>query len=180
MSAKVFYNTLNILSDVKIPKDTGEFRLVDRKVIDVINNLPEHNKFLRGLFSWVGFNQTPYYYERKPRSGGKSKFTLKKMINLAKDGIFSFSTKPLEVIGKLGIMSIILSFSILIYFVVSYFIDSSNLVRGWTSLMVAITFFSGVQLMSLWIIAQYIGKIYEESKDRPQYIIERKINIENI
>lgn len=101
LTAKMFYQTLNALSDVDIPKDTGDFRLVDRKVIDVINSLPEHNKFLRGLFSWVGFRQTPFEYERKERFAGKTKYPLKKMLKLASDGIISFSTKPLKIVGGL-------------------------------------------------------------------------------
>lgn len=101
LTAKMFYQTLNALSDVDIPKDTGDFRLVDRKVVDVINELPEHNKFLRGLFSWVGFKQTPFEYERKERFAGETKYPLKKMLKLASDGIISFSTKPLKMVGGL-------------------------------------------------------------------------------
>ena len=176
LSAKLFYSTLNMLSDVEIPKDTGEFRLVDRKIIDVINNLPEHNKFLRGLFSWVGFKQVPYEYERKERVKGETKFTLRKMLRLAKDGIFSFSTKPIESIGKLGLFCILVSFVFLIYILVLYMLQSESLVRGWSSIVFVVTFFSGIQLLSLWIMAQYIERIYDESKNRPNYIIERKIN----
>ena len=109
LTASMFYKTLNALSDVEIPKDTGDFRLVDRKVVDVINSLPEHNKFLRGLFSWVGFKQTPFEYERKERFAGKTKYPLKKMLKLAQDGIFSFSTKPLRIVGTMGIISIAIS-----------------------------------------------------------------------
>lgn len=101
LTAKMFYQTLNALSDVDIPKDTGDFRLVDKKVVDVINELPEHNKFLRGLFSWVGFKQTPFEYERKERFAGETKYPLKKMLKLASDGIISFSTKPLKMVGGL-------------------------------------------------------------------------------
>ena len=115
LTAKMFYNTLNALSDVEIPKDTGDFRLVDRKVVDVINSLPEHNKFLRGLFSWVGFEQKAFEYERKERFAGKTKYPLKKMLKLASDGIIGFSTKPLKAIGLFGILSIVISFCILIY-----------------------------------------------------------------
>ena len=115
LSAKIFYQTLNALSDVEIPKDTGDFRLVDRKVVDVINSLPEHNKFLRGLFSWVGFKQKAYEYERQERVAGKTKYPLKKMLKLASDGIISFSTKPLKIVGALGIISIVISMIILIY-----------------------------------------------------------------
>ena len=119
-TAKMFYKTLNALSDVEIPKDTGDFRLVDRKVVDTINSLPEHNKFLRGLFSWVGYKQIPFQYERKERFAGKTKYPLKKMLKLASDGIISFSTKPLKIVGGLGIISIVISFILLIYALISY------------------------------------------------------------
>lgn len=177
LTAKMFYKTLNALSDVEIPKDTGDFRLVDKKVIDVVNSMPEHNKFLRGLFSWVGFKQTAFEYERKERFAGKTKYPLKKMLKLATDGIISFSTKPLKIVGGLGIISIILSLAILIYSLISYIFELNNLTAGWTSIMVAITLFSGVQLLSIWIISEYIARIYDETKNRPQYIIDRKINI---
>ena len=120
-TAKMFYKMLNKLSDVEIPRDTGDFRLADRKVVDVINSMPEHNKFLRGLFSWVGFKQVPFEYERKERFAGKTKYPLKKMLKLAADGIISFSTKPLKLVGGLGIISIIISILILIYSIISYF-----------------------------------------------------------
>lgn len=175
-TAKMFYKTLNALSDVEIPKDTGDFRLVDRKVVDTINSLPEHNKFLRGLFSWVGYKQTPFMYERKERFAGDTKYPLKKMLKLASDGIISFSTKPLKLVGALGIISIVISVLLLIYALVSYIFNLNNLSAGWTSIMVAITFFSGIQLMSIWIIAEYVGRIYDETKQRPQYIIDKKIN----
>ena len=177
-TAKIFYKTLNALSDVEIPKDTGDFRLVDRKVVDTINSLPEHNKFLRGLFSWVGYKQIPFQYERKERFAGKTKYPLKKMLKLASDGIISFSTKPLKIVGGLGILSIVISFILLIYALISYIFKLNNLSAGWTSLMLGITFFEGVQLLSLWIMSEYIARIYDESKNRPQYIIEKKINIE--
>ena len=176
LTAKMFYNTLNALSDVEIPKDTGDFRLVDRKVVDTINSLPEHNKFLRGLFSWVGYKQYAYEYERQERFAGKTKYPLKKMIKLASDGIISFSSKPIKLVGALGIFSIFISIAILIYALVSYAFRLNNLSAGWTSIMVAITFFAGVQLLSLWVISEYIGRIYEESKGRPQYVIDKKIN----
>ena len=178
LTAKMFYKTLNALSDVEIPKDTGDFRLVDRKVVDVINQMPEHNKFLRGLFSWVGFEQIPYEYERQERFAGKTKYPLKKMIKLASDGIMGFSTKPLKLVGGLGIISIVISIIILIYAVLSYTFKWNNLTAGWTSIMVTMTFLSGIILLSLWMIGEYIIRIYSESKGRPQYIIKKKINID--
>lgn len=176
-TAKMFYKILNGLSDVKIPKDTGDFRLADKKVIEVINSLPEHNKFLRGLFSWVGFKQVPFEYERQERFAGKTKYPLKKMLKLAGDGIISFSTKPLRLIGGLGVVSIFISIILLIYTLISY-IFASDLEAGWTSMMVAITFFAGVQLISIWMMSEYIARIYDDTKKRPEYIISKKINIE--
>ena len=178
LTAKMFYRTLNALSDVEIPKDTGDFRLVDKKVIDVINTMPEHNKFLRGLFSWVGFQQKAYFYEREERKAGKTKYPFQKMWKLASDGIISFSTKPLKIVGGLGCVTIILSIAILIYSLVSYAFQLNHLTPGWTSIMVAITLFSGVQLVSIWIISEYIARIYDETRHRPEYIIAKKINIE--
>ena len=176
-TAKAFYDTLNKLSDVEIPKNTGDFRLVDKKVVDVINSLPEHNKFLRGLFSWVGFNQYAYEYERKERFAGKTKYPLKKMLKLASDGIIGFSTKPLKIVWGLGIFSVLVSIVILIYAIVSYANKLNNLVPGWTSIMCTMTFLGGMILISLWMIGEYIGRIYDEAKGRPQYIVKKTINV---
>ena len=121
LTAQMFYSFLNAMSEVEIPKNTGDFRLVDRKVIDVINSLPEHNKFLRGLFSWVGFEQKEFLYNRPKRELGKTKYPLKKMFKLASDGILSFSSKPLKLVGLLGILSITFSIVVLIYSLCSYF-----------------------------------------------------------
>ena len=176
LSAKLFYQILNALSDTEIPKDTGDFRLVDRKVVDTINNMPEHNKFLRGLFSWVGYKQIPFEYEREERFAGKTKYPLRKMLKLASDGIISFSTKPLKLVGLLGFISIVISILILIYALLSYFLKLNQLSDGWIYIMVAIIFFPGVQLLSIWIMSEYIGRIYDETKQRPQFIINKKIN----
>ena len=178
LTAKAFYATLNKLSDVEIPKDTGDFRLVDRKVVDVVNSLPEHNKFLRGLFSWVGFKQYPYEYERKERFTGKTKYPLKKMLKLAKDGIIGFSTKPLKIVGGLGILSVVVSIIILIYAILSFAFSWNNLTAGWTSIMCTMTFLGGIILISLWMIGEYIARIYDETKQRPQYIVDKTINID--
>jgi dolichol-phosphate mannosyltransferase len=178
LTAKMFYKTLNALSDVEIPKDTGDFRLVDRQVVDVINSLPEHNKFLRGLFSWVGFEQKAFEYERKERFAGKTKYPLKKMLKLASDGIIGFSTKPLKMIGKLGMFTMFISFCLLIYAILSFIFKWNYLTPGWTSIMVVVTFFSSIILISLWMMGEYISRIYDESKARPQYIIKKKINID--
>ena len=162
---------------MEIPKDTGDFRLVDKKVVDVINSLPEHNKFLRGLFSWVGFRQIPFEYERKERFAGKTKYQLKKMLKLAYDGIIGFSSKPLKIIGGMGITSIVMSFLILLYFLLALAFGWWRLSLECNVLIIIMTFFAGIQLLALWIVSEYISRIYDESKGRPQYIIDKKINI---
>ena len=172
LTAKLFYKTLNALSETEIPKDTGDFRLVDR-----INMFPEHNKFLRGLFSWVGYKQIPYEYERKERFAGSTKYPLKKMLKLAGDGILSFSTKPLKMVGILGMFSILISFVILIYAILSFVFKWNQLTAGWTSIIVTVTFFAGVQLLSIWIMSEYLARIYDESRGRPQFIIDKMYNI---
>lgn len=178
LTAKLFYNTLNALSETEIPKNTGDFRLVDRRVVDCINLLPEHNKFLRGLFSWVGYKQIPYEYERQERFAGKTKYPFRKMIKLAGDGILSFSTKPLKLVGILGMISLFISFAILLYAILSFLFKWNSLVPGWTSIMLTVTFFAGVQLLSIWIMSEYIARIYDESRNRPQYIIDQTYNIQ--
>ena len=179
LTAKAFYSMLNSLSDVEIPKNTGDFRLVDRKVVDVVNSLPEHNKFLRGLFSWVGFKQYAYEYERKERFAGKTKYPLKKMLKLASDGIIGFSMKPIKAIGVLGCISIFVSIIIMIVGIVSFASGKHFLTNGWASIMFTMTFLAGILLLSLAIMGEYIARIYDEAKERPQYIIDKTINIDN-
>ena len=176
-TAKMFYKILYSLSDVKIPKDTGDFRLADRKVVDVINSLPEHNKYLRGLFSWSGFRQKGLKYDRDERKYGKTKYPLRKMLKLAYDGIFSFSNKPLKIIGTLGIVSVLISFIIFMYAILSYIFKWNNLIAGWASIITCISFFAGIQLISIWIMSEYISRIYDETRNRPEYIIDKKINV---
>lgn len=177
-TAKLFYKVLDNLSEVRIPRDTGDFRLIDRKVADVLRNLTEHNRFLRGLVAWSGFRQTPIEYERDERFAGETKYPLKKMIRFAADGIISFSAKPLKLITGLGIFSVIVAFCIMIYAVASFLFSSIKTEPGWTSLMVTVTFIGGVQLISVGVLGEYIARMYDESKNRPLYIIDKKINIE--
>ena len=176
LTAKMFYKVLNQMADVTIPKDTGDFRLIDKKVVEDINNMPEQGKFMRGLISWCGYSQKEYRYDRKERFAGKTKYPLKKLFKLSKDAIFGFSSKPIKVVGKLGVLSIFISIIILIYSFVSYFTGRA-IEPGWTSIMVTVTFFAGMQLVCLRIIAEYIGRIYDNSKQRPNYLIDEKYNI---
>ena len=170
-TAKMFYKILNNLSSVEIPKNTGDFRLVDRKVVEVINSLPEHNKFLRGLFSFTGFKQKEYLYERKERYAGKTKYTLKKMFKLASDGIIGFSYKPLSFI----LIMALISFFISLLSLVSIFIWIKKYL---ISLIIFLfSFNTGIILLAIWLLSLYISRIYDEVKNRPSYIIDKTINI---
>lgn len=178
MTAKYFYKFLNSMSDIDIPKDTGDFRLMDRKVADAFLSLPEKNRFIRGMVSWLGFKQIAIEYVRSERFAGETKYPLKKMIKFAKDGIIGFSTKPLRLITSLGLFSVILSLILLVYSLLVKLLGG-NVEKGWTSIMVAITFFGGVQMLSLGVVGEYIARIYDEAKNRPLYLIREKLNFEN-
>lgn len=174
ISAKMFYRTINQVSDIDIPKDTGDFRLMDRRVVDAFLKMPEKNRFIRGMVSWVGFNQVAIEYERDKRYAGITKYPLKKMINFAKDGIVSFSKKPLKFITQAGLWFI--SLSIVMLMTMSIVIGFKG--YEWLLIINSIMFFSGIQMFSLGIIGEYIGRIYDEAKDRPLYIVKDSINIE--
>ena len=176
VTAKYFYKILSNLADIEIPRDTGDFRLIDKKVIESFKKMPEKNRFIRGMISWVGFKQTFVEYNRDERFAGETKYPLKKMIKFATDGIISFSSKPLKVMSSLGILTLAVSFLILLYSIVSKLYGKTS--SGCTSIMCVLVFFSGVQLVSLGIIGEYIARIYDESKDRPLYLINQMINFE--
>ncbi|WP_051287468.1 glycosyltransferase family 2 protein [Paenibacillus taiwanensis] len=178
ITAKYFYKFLHYMSDVDIPRDTGDFRLIDRKVAYVFNRMSEKNRFIRGMISWVGFKQSYVEYDRHERFAGVTKYPFKKMIKFASDGIVSFSSKPLRYIMKMGFFAVLLAFVVLVYSVCAKILGFPT-EAGWTSIMVAITLFSGVQLLSLGIIGEYIARIYDESKDRPLYIVQDEINFDS-
>jgi len=172
LTAKYFYKTLGYLSDVEIPVDTGDFRLMDRKVVDAIKSMPERDRFIRGMVSWIGFKQYALQYDREERYAGESKYPFWKMVKFAVDGILSFSIKPLRLSTLLGFISSLLSFSGIAYAFIMWVTGVP--VRGWTLMFIAIMFFSGVQLISLGVIGEYIGRIHAETKNRPLYIINEK------
>jgi len=176
--AKYFYKFLRNITDIYIPVDTGDFRLIDRKVIEVFKSMPERHRYVRGMISWAGFVQVPVYYERKERYAGKTKYPFSKMLKFALDGIISFSTKPLKLALISGIFFSFLSLSGIVYSLyMRLFTD--QWVPGWTLLFIAILLIGGIQLIILGIIGEYIGRIYGESKNRPLYIIMEKNNINN-
>lgn len=173
-SAHAFYKILHSLTSIDIPMDTGDFRLMDRVVVDQLNALPERNRFLRGLVCWVGFKRIGILYDRKERTAGKSKYPLRKMLRLAMDGITSFSTTPLKISFLTGMLATIIAFGLFVWSVLEKFLNPVTTVPGWASLMTAIVFFGGIQLMSIGILGEYIGRIYEEVKQRPLYIEDKK------
>lgn len=173
-TAKAFYRLINYLSDVEIPLDTGDFRLMDRKVVKALMAMPERDRFLRGMVSWVGFRQIAVPYQREQRLAGVSKYPFWKMMRFAVDGILSFSLIPLRLAIWVGLLSFCLAMLGIIYaLVVRLF--TSNWVAGWTISFIAILFTGGVQLVFLGVIGEYIGRIYREDKRRPLYFVREKL-----
>lgn len=169
-TASAFYRILNRLSEVEIPLDTGDFRLIDRKVVEHLLSMPERSRFLRGMVAWVGFRQCAVEYERDERYAGVSKYPLSKMLKFASDGIISFSAIPLKFATFAGLLTF--GFSILGFiYALCLRVLTDNWVSGWTALFVAVLFFGGLQLLTLGLIGEYISRIYTESKGRPLYIV---------
>lgn len=177
-AAKLFYRLLNLISDIQIPLDTGDFRLIDRKVIDILKNLPEKSRFLRGLVSWIGFRQFALEYERDKRFAGATKYPFQKSLGFALDGIVSFSFVPLRLIFIIGMGISILTFVSALYIIwLHLFTDQT--VTGWTSLMLTVLFLGGVQLISIGVIGEYLAKIFKEVKDRPLYLLKETISLKS-
>jgi len=176
-----FYRLLQNFSKVYIPPDSGDFSLMDRQVVNMLVAMPERNRFVRGLRSWVGFKQIGIEYDRDERFAGKSKYSLSKLFLLASDGVVNFSITPINMISNIGLflfVSSILAAIFLIIWRISNFKILGHMpsdVQGFTTLAVLLLFFSGVQLLSVGIIGQYIGRIYDESKQRPKYIVENEL-----
>lgn len=176
-TAKAFYRLLRSMTRIDIPVDTGDFRLMDRKVCDVLNGLKERNRFIRGLVSWVGFKQTSVEYVRDQRYAGVTKYPFRKMLHFAVDGITSFSYKPLRMASYFGFGLSALSFIyLLIVLYQKLFTDTT--IAGWTSIVAMNLFFNGIMLMILGVIGEYIGRIYDESKGRPLYIVSSKVGFD--
>jgi len=178
-SASLFYWLLNKLTDVKIQKNTGDFRLIDERVVREIRKIRERNRFVRGLFSWVGFRQVGIEYEREERFAGKTKYPFRKMLKFALDGIFSFSKKPLKVALNMGFFSILVGIVMIVYVFFGKIFFPEITVPGWASLLIAVVFYGGVQLLTIGVIGEYISRIYDETKNRPLYIVEDEINFKN-
>ncbi len=178
-TAKLFYRLLKHLTNVDIPVDTGDFRLIDRKVCDVFCSLQEKNRFIRGLVSWIGFRQTYVEYVREERFAGETKYPLKKMIRFAMDGILSFSYIPLKIASLLGFLVSLFSFLYLIFVLMQKWFFPADIVPGWTSIVAVLLVFNGIVLILLGVIGEYIGRIYDEVRNRPLYIVDKKVNLED-
>lgn len=170
-TAAVFYRTLRKLTDLDIPLDVGDFRLVDRKAMDVFNTMREHSRYVRGMFSWIGFKQTGVKYKRSSRFAGSTKYPLKKMLKLAMDGVISFSTAPLRLALNAGFFIAAISF-LAGTWAIFVKLFGSGVIPGWTSILVVVSFMNGVQLILIGLLGEYIGRIYEEVKGRPLYIVK--------
>ncbi|OLE14855.1 MAG: glycosyltransferase, partial [Cyanobacteria bacterium 13_1_40CM_2_61_4] len=174
-TAKVFYRVIGHLSDTRIPLDTGDFRLMDRRVVDALLSMPERDRFVRGMVSWLGFSQAAVEYRRAPRLAGVTKFSLFKMVKFPLDGIFSFSILPLRLATWTGFAASGLAILGIIIVLLDRFLGVPGLVKGWSSAIIAQLFIGGVQLICVGIIGEYIGRIYGESKRRPLYIVRERM-----
>jgi dolichol-phosphate mannosyltransferase len=169
-TAGLFYRTLAALSDSEIPLDTGDFRLMSRRIVERLNAMPERDRFIRGMVAWLGGRQTEILYDRDPRAAGETQYTLRRMVRLAADGLTSFSTAPLRLASVLAALGALAGLGLLVYALVGFF--SGHATPGWTSLALIIVFFSTAQLLSLAIIGEYLGRTYMQAKGRPLYLID--------
>jgi dolichol-phosphate mannosyltransferase len=164
---------LQKLADINIPRNTGDFRLLDRKVVDEMKRFKEHNRFLRGMVSFVGFKQIAVLFDRNERHAGVTGYPLKKMLKFAADGIFSFSTYPLKFIRNFGFFVATLAFLGIVYAIIMKIFFPDITIEGWTFIVISILFMGGVQLIMLGVLGSYIGRIYTETQDRPLYMISK-------
>ncbi|MHC1481564.1 glycosyltransferase family 2 protein [Frateuria aurantia] len=178
LTARGFYRLIGKLSDLSMPRDTGDFRLLSRRALDALQQLRERQRYMKGLFSWIGFRQTAVYFDRDPRIGGTTKWNYWRLIKLAIDGITSFSTTPLQLATWVGLASAALAFIYGVW-VLGRALLYGDIVRGYPSLMVVILFLGGIQLLALGVIGEYLGRNYSESKQRPLYFVDASIGVYN-
>lgn len=180
MMSNVFYRISARLFDIPVPYDAGDFCVMTKRVLKVLLSMPENNRYLRGMRAWAGFQQAGIEYERGERYTGSSGYTLKKYLSLAFDGIFSFSFRPLKYVMLSGIFISFLSFAYAAWIIFLKITDRLPDVPGWTFLAVAVLFLSGVQLIGMGIIGEYIARIYDEVKHRPSYVVKRKVGFQDV
>jgi len=172
LTAHLFYRFLNVLSDVDIPKDTGDFRLVSRRSLDAVLGMPERSRFIRGMFAWAGYRQVGLEYVRDARVAGVTKYPFRAMLRFATDALTGFSTKPLKIATRLSFISLLVTVFMAVYVFGSLILY--NTAPGWASMLLAISFFSGIQLLTLGILGEYVGRLYMESKQRPLYFLSQE------
>lgn len=175
-TAKIYYQIINYLSDTPLPLNTGDFRLIDKKVINEYKNLQEKNKYIRGIITWIGFHQEPIYYDRDPRAAGETKYSLSKMIKFATTGLLYFTKKPLKLAMSTGFFSIIIGLVLALYLIIGKLSGQIYTIPGWSSIIIVIIFFGGIQLLTVGVLGEYLGSIFDEVKNRPEFIIDEKIN----
>jgi dolichol-phosphate mannosyltransferase len=175
VTARVFYRVFAAMIPIQVPLDTGDFRLMSRRVVLVLRELRETHRFVRGMVAWVGFKQTEVLYDRPGRFAGETKYPLRKMVSFAIDGITSFSVLPLRFATYMGMLMILASVGVIIWALVAKFV-LHQFVQGWTGMMIVIAVFASVQLLMIGILGEYIGRIYEEVKRRPLYIVGDTVN----
>ncbi|MBM4068003.1 MAG: glycosyltransferase family 2 protein [Planctomycetes bacterium] len=169
-SAALFYRVLGQLTSVPIPADTGDFRLMSRRVLDILLNMPERHRFIRGMVSWIGFRQEPLHYDRDPRYAGETKYPLRKMWNLGVDAVTAFSVKPLQAAGVLGLLSILGGVGLLLATLITWVAGGEGAL--WLGLFAFLAVLGGVQLLGLGIVGEYLGRLHENSRQRPLFLIE--------
>ena len=175
-TASAFYRLIRRMTTIEIPVDTGDFRLMSRRVVDDLKRLQEQSRFVRGLVTWVGYNQTPILYDRDRRYGGETKYPIGKMMKFALDGITGFSSQPLRLASHVGLMFSAGSMFLMLALIAFKLGGGSGLISGWTSLAVAVLFLGGLQLLAIGILGEYVGRIYDEAKNRPLYLIQEVAN----
>ncbi|MEI8085702.1 MAG: glycosyltransferase family 2 protein [Paludibacter sp.] len=176
LTARVFYRSMNYLSEVSIPLDTGDFRLIDRQVMNEFKKFREKGKYIRGIISWIGFKQVPFKYQREARFAGETKYPIGKMIQFATTAMLYFSKKPLKLATGLGFITVMIGVVYAIWALIGKIVGFSHALTGWSSIIILIVFFGGVQLLTVGVLGQYIGILFDEIKDRPEYIIEKEEN----
>jgi len=175
-TAKMFYRILNSLSEVQFPLDTGDFRLIDSVVMREFKRFKEKGKYIRGIISWIGFKQVPFHYEREARFAGETKYPLKKMLSFASTALLYFSKKPLMLAISLGFAAVVIGMIMALWYIFGKIFGYTDAETGWTSIMITIIFFGGIQLLTVGVLGQYIGILFDEVKERPEYIIDEIIN----
>jgi polyisoprenyl-phosphate glycosyltransferase len=179
LTARLFYRSMNYLSEVNFPLDTGDFRLIDKQVIAEFNRFGEKGKYIRGIISWIGFKQVPFHYKREARFAGETKYPLKKMLSFAANAMLYFSKKPLKLATNLGFMAFLIGIIYAVWIFVGKIIGYTHALSGWSSITMLVIFFGGVQLLTIGVLGQYIGILFDEVKNRPEYIIGKKENFES-